>query len=497
MRLDERLDKRLIEERTTDGKIDFHEHISRVREEASDWLEGIEKNGVEHSRRLEGYLDRLIPDEFKEKLKPAEVFILLYAVYLHDIGYRNEQGKIESHDHPLRSKKYILKDPKKYLFDQFPPMQEGEAPLAAQAVADVCYGHAHESVCPLRDIPNDFGDSCLCNDPLNIRRLAALLRLADEMDQAYIRLGHLRDSIRLPAISPGIVRMHWKGDQGIGKILNDLVHGINETLEPVNDLLSEWDFPKTTVVLDPLVKKKPIDYKKFIPRYYVQPRCYDEHDENGESKGLLNDYVHKWLNDPKRKLLAVLGDYGIGKTSFCYKFASDLAKSRHVPVVIELKTMREEGVLWEELIKREIKRRSSTTENIVLILDGFDELSLKFDKEKVLSEIQELSETTQEFAKVILTSRTQFFRSMREEREILARELDRPHIGPVPFSYPERFERIYVSPFGEEEIKVYLNLALGEKKALDFWDNIIEKVFDIKDLAKRPILLELITKYSC
>ena len=497
-----RLDERLVKERTTEGKIDFHEHISRVKEKASGWLKGIEKNGVEHSRRLEGYLDRLIPDEFKKKLKPAEVFILLYAVYLHDIGYRNEQGKIESRDHPLRSKNYILKDPKKYLFDQFPPMKEGETPLAAQAVADVCYGHAHESVCPLRDIPNDFGDSCLCKEPLNLRRLAALLRLADEMDQAYIRLGHLRDSIRLSAIRTGIVRLHWKGDQSVGEDLVDLVQEINETLEPVNDLLTEGGFPKTTVVLDPLVKKplhppkKPIDYKEYIPKHYIPSRCHDEHDENGGEKGLLNDYVRKWLDDPKRKLLAVLGDYGIGKTSFCYKFASDVTESRHVPVVIELKTMREEGVLWKELIRREIRRISSTTENIVLILDGFDELSLKFDKEKVLSEIQKLSETTQEFAKVILTSRTQFFRSVQEEREILARELDRPHIGPVPFSYPERFERIYVSPFGDEEIKVYLNLALGEKNALDFWDNIIEKVFDIKDLAKRPILLELITKYS-
>ncbi|MDL1962308.1 MAG: hypothetical protein LWX01_11555 [Deltaproteobacteria bacterium] len=83
-----RIDEILIEERKTDGRIDFHDHISRVRKEASSWLKGIEKNGIEHSKRLEDYLDRLIPDEFKEKLKPAEVFILLYAVYLHDIGYR-------------------------------------------------------------------------------------------------------------------------------------------------------------------------------------------------------------------------------------------------------------------------------------------------------------------------------------------------------------------------------------------------------------------------
>ena len=118
-----RLDERLIEEKTTDGRIDFYKHISRVREEASSWLKGNEKNGIDHSKRLEDYLDCLIPDEFKEKLKPAEIFILLYAVYLHDIGYRNEQGEIESRYHPLRSKKYILKDPKKYLFDRFPYLQ--------------------------------------------------------------------------------------------------------------------------------------------------------------------------------------------------------------------------------------------------------------------------------------------------------------------------------------------------------------------------------------
>jgi formylglycine-generating enzyme required for sulfatase activity/GTPase SAR1 family protein len=487
-----RFDERLIGEKTTDGRIDFHEHISRVREEASNWLEGNEKNGVEHSRRLEGYLDQLIPDEFKEKLKPAETFILLYAVYLHDIGYMNEQGEIESRDHPLRSKKYILEDPKKYLFDRFPSMQKGEAPLAAQAVAEVCCGHAHESVCPLRDIPNDFGDSCLCKDSLNLRRLAALLRLADEMDQAYIRLGHLRNSISLPAISPGIVRMHWKGDQSVGEALDDFVQGINETLEPVNDLLSEWDFPKTTVVLEPLVKKplhslqEPIDYKKFIPEHYIPSKC---HNEKGDNQGLLHDYVLEWLNDPKRKLLAVLGDYGIGKTSFCYKFACDMTGSACVPVVVELKTVMTEG--WREVIQKEVRSRAGdSTQSPVLILDGFDELSLTFDKETVLKEIENLSKTTQEYKKVILTSRTQFFRSEEEEKETLVQKKF-PGRGPRSMTYP-RFERIYVSLFDDEQIRRYLDLCLGKETSEKFWNETVEKVFDVKDLARRPILIELI-----
>ncbi|PXF55635.1 MAG: hypothetical protein C4B58_14835 [Deltaproteobacteria bacterium] len=217
----------------------------------------------------------------------------------------------------------------------------------------------------------------------------------------------------------------------------------------------------------------------------------------------------------------MLGDYGIGKTSFCYKFACDLTayhptllamlikmlkftrkfdsgltRSNYVPLVIELRKMREVGTPWRELIEREVALRKPTSKDTLLILDGFDELSFKFDKEKVLKEIENLSETTRDFAKLILTSRTQFFRSRQEEREVLRREPGMPPEGPLPIPYAEKFERIYVSFFSHEEVKAYLNLALGKRKASDFWNNVIDKVFDIKDLAKRPILLELIYKHS-
>ncbi len=181
---------------------------------------------------------------------------------------------------------------------------------------------------------------------------------------------------------------------------------------------------------------------------------------------------------------------------FMRKFTSDLTRSNYVPVVIELRKMREVGTPWRELIEREVALRKPTSKDTLLILDGFDELSLKFDKEKVLKEIENLSETTRDFAKVILTSRTQFFRSRQEEREVLRREPGMPPKGPLPIPYAEKFERIYVSFFSHEEVKAYLNLALGKREASDFWNNVIDKVFDIKDLVKRPVLLELIYKHS-
>jgi len=488
-----RLDERLIEERTTDDRIDFHEHILRVGKEASSWLEGIEKNGVGHSKRLEGYLDQLIPDEFKEKLKPAEVFILLYAVCLHDIGYRNEQGEIEPGDHPLRSKNYILKDPKKYLFDRFPSMKKGEAPLAAQAVAEVCYGHAPESICSLDNINDKFPDYYLCEKTLNLRLLAALLRLADEMDQPYMRLGHFRKHISLVEIGTDIVRWYWEDlEKNAGADLEKQVQKTKEALRAANNYLYPWGLPPRTIVLEPSLQdvvsppKEPIDYKKLIPEHYIPSRC---HDEKGDNKGLLHDYVLEWLNDPKRKLLAVLGDYGIGKTSFCYKFVCDMTGSAYAPVVVELKTVMAEG--WREVIQGEVRSKAGdSTQSPVLILDGFDELSLTFDKVTVLKEIENLSKTTQEYKKVILTSRTQFFRDEEEEKKILVRKELRER-GPRSMTYP-RFERIYVSLFDDEQIRRYLDLCLGEKEAEKFWNETVNVVFNVKDLASRPILIELI-----
>lgn len=252
------LHKMLEGEKTSDEKIDFYKHISQVKKEAPNWLKDIPKNGIEHSKRLEDYLNRLIPDDFKEKLDLADRFILLYAVYLHDIGYRKENGEIDADDHPLRSKKYILENPDKYLFEDFPRMNPGEPPLAAQAVAEICYGHTHETICPLENIPYDFGDQCLCSEPINLRRLTALLRLADEMDQPYTRLesqGTLRRTISLVKIGTDIVRWYWKDlGKNAGIDLARQVQKTKETLKTADEYLYAWGLPKRAIVLEPLLE---------------------------------------------------------------------------------------------------------------------------------------------------------------------------------------------------------------------------------------------------
>ena len=58
----------------------------------------------------------------------------------------------------------------------------------AKAVAEICYGHAKESERSIKDISENYGVAGLCDRRLNLRFLAALLRLADETDNCYLRL---------------------------------------------------------------------------------------------------------------------------------------------------------------------------------------------------------------------------------------------------------------------------------------------------------------------
>jgi len=171
----------------------FEDRINLLIDDAkNNWLRDLGKNDFIHSNSVENNLDRLVPDEIKINeniFDKAEIFLLLYSVYLHDIG-RSE----DEHHHEKETYHQILDNPEKYgLKNEF----------EAYAVAEVCYGHAKESEKPIKSIRTNYGIAGLSNKPLNLQFLAALLRLADEVDNAYIRVrgikgqkGSIRNLIR-------------------------------------------------------------------------------------------------------------------------------------------------------------------------------------------------------------------------------------------------------------------------------------------------------------
>ena len=166
----------------------FENRIDELFRDANIWLRDLGKNDIIHSKNIENFLDRLVPDKMKKNeniFDKAEIFLLLYAVYLHDIG----RG-LTDNGHEKASHDEILKNYAKYHLKN-----EHEA----RAVAEICYGHAKESERPIKKIPDDHGVEGLCNRTVNLQFLAALLRLADEADHCYLRIPWFNtdeDSIR-------------------------------------------------------------------------------------------------------------------------------------------------------------------------------------------------------------------------------------------------------------------------------------------------------------
>ena len=88
------------ESKSPDPPINLYDRITEIKQSAKvDWLKDLGKNGYEHSQRLEEYLDDLTGDLRQRKLlTPEEAFVLLCAVYMHDIGYSDMAGKAQENE---------------------------------------------------------------------------------------------------------------------------------------------------------------------------------------------------------------------------------------------------------------------------------------------------------------------------------------------------------------------------------------------------------------
>lgn len=196
------------------GPIDLYERFSEIKGTAKDWLKTLGKNGYEHSERVEHYLAELTKKLVeRDLLTQAEIFVLLCAAYLHDLGYWHD-GHLEVKGHPERSRQLIEDTPATYLLGDFPSLG-GAIPGVAQAVGWVSYGHCEETYLPLAQVPNSFADQSLSSEILNLRKLSALLRLADEADDPYIRLSEyeaasIRSMTSLVKIGEETIRWYWK-----------------------------------------------------------------------------------------------------------------------------------------------------------------------------------------------------------------------------------------------------------------------------------------------
>ena len=174
----------------------FKNRIKVLTDDANDWLRDLGKNDIIHSKNIERRLDKLVPNEIKNNkniFNVTEIFFLLYAIYLHDIG-----RKFGDEYHEKRTYDEIKNSFQKFKLNNI---------YEAEAVAEICYGHAEESERSIKDITPAYELDGY--ETSNLQFLAALLRLADEIDNTYRRVenvesqkGKIRNLIRDIHIDP-------------------------------------------------------------------------------------------------------------------------------------------------------------------------------------------------------------------------------------------------------------------------------------------------------
>lgn len=254
--------------------------------------------------------------------------------------------------------------------------------------------------------------------------------------------------------------------------------------------------------------------KDRIPELYVGPDCYKlEKDQQGKEVkvpcGDLEDYIDGWLRERGKMHISALGDFGAGKTWFCRHYAYKLMQRyftdpvhNRLPLLITLrafaKAMTVQQLINDAMLEQyrlpfvggafETFQEMNRQGKLLLILDGFDEMARQVDYQTVVDNFWELAKLVDEDSKVILTSRTEYFRWAEETERILGgREFGRQTI----VLQPPKFEVVYLQPFSNEQIREVIVRRLGIENGEAIAKRILA-IHNLAEMARKPVLIELL-----
>lgn len=192
----------------------------------------------------------------------------------------------------------------------------------------------------------------------------------------------------------------------------------------------------------------------YTPSLY---RVANEAEPQSES---LEAYIQRWLQDNSSKQLAVLGEYGQGKSTISLLLSYHLIKQYNldtrtrIPILIELrgKTLRtlppeELLAIWAYRYGINVKAllHLHMAGRLLLIFEGFDEIDLSGDTEARISHFHSLWKLNYQESKLIITGRPNFFLDSKELTRALGEE-DQTHT-------------LYLQPFNIEQIENSLRSA--------------------------------------
>lgn len=232
-----------------------------------------------------------------------------------------------------------------------------------------------------------------------------------------------------------------------------------------------------------------------IEDVYVEPECCLE---NGETTFQLFKYVTNWLQEDGMRQLALLGEFGQGKTLFSTYLTYHLVhepQNERIPILIPLRNKSPRNCNEIEIlsyfaaqygISPEALRILNANGKLLLIFDGFDEMDLVGNDDIRKRHFQSLWKLVQPKSKVLITGRPNYFLDRNEMASALGFQS-----GTKDLPY---CEGLLLQPFRQEQIVQALRASKetvrsGIKHILD---NQISDSF--VDLISRPSHLFLISQ---
>ena len=228
---------------------------------------------------------------------------------------------------------------------------------------------------------------------------------------------------------------------------------------------------------------------------YVPQRYRIVSSGDGIRTGLIEQAI-QWLSADDARLVIVLGDFGRGKTSFLRQLTRTLPAELPdvLPILVELRSL-EKAPALDELLAQHLVRHGVEDINpaklrymiesgrVALLFDGFDELEFRVGYDNAADYLQVLLESVTGGAKVILTSRTQHFRSAEQVRTALGERLETRTASRV----------VVLEDFSEQQILHFLsNLYGGDHARAGARFDLLGDIGNLLELAHNPRMLAFI-----
>jgi hypothetical protein len=233
----------------------------------------------------------------------------------------------------------------------------------------------------------------------------------------------------------------------------------------------------------------------YAPDLYVSQRFRDlTRSGQGIQEDLANELM-KLVASEHGSFALVLGDFGRGKTFVLREIARRIAEElpHVVPILIELRALDKahsvEGLVaahlanqGEQKIDLSAFRYMLRQGRVVLLFDGFDELVTRVTYDRATEHLDTLLRAAESDAKIVLSSRTQYFQSNAQVLMALGER-----VGLLPQ------RRIFsVENFTPAQIHRYLRNFYGSSEAADRRIQLISGIQDFLGLSQNPRMLSFI-----